>query len=457
MPSVRVAPPAPLATQMGLKAQKHAEADTEAFAGLLGDETLAQANATKAPLSAAQTTAGSRKTAGFKAKPWDAGADESDAFARDQTQADPSNIAFCGAAPVLFALAVSSGDTISPSGAASEHSKGAAARLERPSAGKDSASALSNASAQAACIPQAFSALPDGQEAAALRSGQQNAALAAVDVTVKTHLAPSAAPSVAAALKAIAPEAAQSADSARKAFAAPASQNGESAVVQESGDTAAPVRPTPVSDFSCADKRGQDGSSSHERSAGDERSGAAAAPPPSPTGIGLPVGSSSASDPSPQIFQAIDSAAPQASSEAALADAGQYAQQPVKTIALALAPQNLGSVSIELSLKSGKLDVKVTAAEPETAKLLQRDDAALGNLLHSAGYSVESISIQVSAQAAQPGQTGQGSADPPGSNRGGREQGNRQGSNDQPANRGSDQRPSHGRTADISGGGSLYV
>ncbi len=373
------------------------------------------------------------------------------------------NIAFYAAAPVFIALDFSRGNSASPSDSAATERSGPDAAagkivqtLQSPAspvllaASRETAAASTMASlaTDAFSIEQKATGAPDA-------ANQHTPALAATKATVKTQFA--GAPTVS-------QFSAEVGTDTEKQAADPApSQSGVSASVQESGDSAAPVRLSAAADSSPAGKR--DGASSHDRSSGDERSGASAARS-SETGLALPAdaGSSSVSAPSQQIFEAIKSAAPQASSAAALADESQTALaslQPVKTLSLALTPQNLGSVSIELSLKAGKLDVKVTAAEPETAKLLQRDDAALGSLLQSAGYSVQSISIQVSAQASQTAsqqaQTGQSFPDSSTANSGGREQSNRRGSNEQPANSGSDQRPTHGRTASYSGGGSLYV
>jgi hypothetical protein len=209
----------------------------------------------------------------------------------------------------------------------------------------------------------------------------------------------------------------------------------------------------------------QDSGFSRERSSGSDQSSAVRSP--SDAGLAIPTGSGwvSAPAPSQQIAQAIEAAMPAAMQAGVQPDgtAAASASQPVKTIALALAPPNLGGVEIELSLASGKLDVKIRAAEPETARLLRKDDAALEKLLQSAGISLQGLTIQVSPQAAQSSHTGaqmapngQGFADPSGAD-GGRDQGGRQGGGERPADKGSDRGSTNGRASSNRRGGSLYL
>jgi hypothetical protein len=109
--------------------------------------------------------------------------------------------------------------------------------------------------------------------------------------------------------------------------------------------------------------------------------------------------------PSQQVFDAIRDTLPRASGSSTTASAVlPSSEQPLKVITLALSPANLGTVSIELSLKGDQLGVKVQA-EAGAAKLLSQDDGALEKLLKSAGYSLQGISVQIVSHSAQPSAT----------------------------------------------------
>ncbi len=175
-------------------------------------------------------------------------------------------------------------------------------------------------------------------------------------------------------------------------------------------------------------------------------------------------GAGSAS-PAQQIFDGIQRAVSSSTDGQSGTDTVQTTlegQQPLKTITLALSPQNLGNVAVELSLKSGKLAIKLQVEEPGTMQLL-RQDGALGKLLESAGYSVQNVSIQLAPQTSQLAQTAQAAPNAQNfsgqlnSDGSGQQQGNSQGYNGQSTDRHQDQGPGNGRTEDLSGSGSLYV
>jgi hypothetical protein len=241
----------------------------------------------------------------------------------------------------------------------------------------------------------------------------------------------------------------------------------DTAAASAAGETKASSPLSAAGSAQSRQKTTQDGGSNEERSSGKDRPAAAARSPLEAEFV-IPVGAGSVSalTPSQQIAQAIEAAMPQAAKTGAQADAtpaSSASLQPVKTIALALSPQNLGGVEIELALTGGKLDVKIRAAEPETAKLLRRDDGALEKLLQSAGLSLQGLTIQVSQQAAQSFQTGaqtassgQAFTDSSASN-GGRDQGGRQGGGEKSSDRGSDQGSTNGRVSTNRRGGSLYL
>jgi hypothetical protein len=67
--------------------------------------------------------------------------------------------------------------------------------------------------------------------------------------------------------------------------------------------------------------------------------------------------------------------------------------QVVRTIELTLAPADLGSVTLRLSLKSNVLTVEAEASKASTAKLLSDDRDALEKSLRDAGYDVSTLKI----------------------------------------------------------------
>ncbi len=69
-------------------------------------------------------------------------------------------------------------------------------------------------------------------------------------------------------------------------------------------------------------------------------------------------------------------------------------QQAVKSVTLALDPAGLGTVAIVLSLKGAQLGIAIKASEAGTAQLIRRDNTELSDMLRSAGYSVETLSIE---------------------------------------------------------------
>jgi hypothetical protein len=207
---------------------------------------------------------------------------------------------------------------------------------------------------------------------------------------------------------------------------------------------------------------------SHSHPGDGPASASAEVPRSSEVSLAIPLGASGASPSTPaqQIINEIQRAIPAADKSQALTSALQPTldgQQPLKTITVALSPASLGTVAVELSLKSGQLGVKLRVQEADTVQLL-RQDGSLEKLLESAGYAVQSLSIHLSPQPSHPTQA-PGQATPNGqsfsnqfsSSGSGQEQGSSQNHKGQPTDRNGDQRPGHGRTENLSGGGSLYV
>jgi hypothetical protein len=181
--------------------------------------------------------------------------------------------------------------------------------------------------------------------------------------------------------------------------------------------------------------------------------------------IALGSAGASAATPAQQILVGIQRAIPAADNSqtapAALQPTLDGQQQPLKTITVALSPASLGNVAVELSLKCGRLGVKLQVEEPGTVQLL-RQDGSLEKLLESAGYAVQSLSVHLSPQPNQPtqGQTtpnGQSFSNQFSPAGGGQEQGHSQSHKGQQEDRNAEQKPRYGRTEDGGGGGSLYV
>src|SRR5690606_21673496 len=67
----------------------------------------------------------------------------------------------------------------------------------------------------------------------------------------------------------------------------------------------------------------------------------------------------------------------------------------VKVIQIQLQPADLGTVSVRISLKGNALDVQLEVSHGGTANLVAKHRDALENMLKSAGYTPDHISIQV--------------------------------------------------------------
>lgn len=147
-----------------------------------------------------------------------------------------------------------------------------------------------------------------------------------------------------------------------------------------------------------------------------------AAPAASVSSQTASVTGQAAPPPAQQIFNAIQSAMPEAATAQPTAQTGSPSApagyQPLKTITIALQPEGLGEVAIQLSLKANHLGVRVEASEAGTAQFLRQHDGDLTALLQSAGYTVGSIAVHTAPQqapagnAAQAGAGGQGAFNP---------------------------------------------
>lgn len=66
---------------------------------------------------------------------------------------------------------------------------------------------------------------------------------------------------------------------------------------------------------------------------------------------------------------------------------------PVRVLEIQLHPDDLGTVNVRLRLTSQGLEVRLRASNPDTARMLEQDRAALGEILRSAGYQPGDIQI----------------------------------------------------------------
>jgi Flagellar hook-length control protein FliK len=65
----------------------------------------------------------------------------------------------------------------------------------------------------------------------------------------------------------------------------------------------------------------------------------------------------------------------------------------VKVLRIELQPDDLGTVSVRMSLKQDGLDIRVETSRYDTARLLQRDQDSLAKVLTSAGYRIDGVSV----------------------------------------------------------------
>jgi chemotaxis protein MotD len=73
------------------------------------------------------------------------------------------------------------------------------------------------------------------------------------------------------------------------------------------------------------------------------------------------------------------------------------APSPTRVLHIQLRPAELGLLTVKLSLRDNTLEVKLEAAEHRTVRLLDADKGTLADLLRSAGYAVDHLSVQLPA------------------------------------------------------------
>jgi flagellar hook-length control protein FliK len=73
------------------------------------------------------------------------------------------------------------------------------------------------------------------------------------------------------------------------------------------------------------------------------------------------------------------------------------ASSVVKILHLELQPEDLGTITIRMSLKQDALDIRVEASRYDTACMLQRDQDSLAKILTSAGYRIDGMTVATAA------------------------------------------------------------
>jgi flagellar hook-length control protein FliK len=66
----------------------------------------------------------------------------------------------------------------------------------------------------------------------------------------------------------------------------------------------------------------------------------------------------------------------------------------LKVLTIQLHPVELGVVTVRIGLKDGALDLQMSADRPDAARLLDADRDALCELLRSAGYSIDGLTVR---------------------------------------------------------------
>jgi flagellar hook-length control protein FliK len=116
---------------------------------------------------------------------------------------------------------------------------------------------------------------------------------------------------------------------------------------------------------------------------------------------------------------AMDSGATDAATPAAAPGADASRSAPVKELDVQLNPKSLGLLSIQMRLSNGTLNVTISAANPDTLKLVAGQSGAISEKLKSVDLAAASVTVKAmhivattgaSGEAAQSGAQGQGDA-----------------------------------------------
>jgi len=73
------------------------------------------------------------------------------------------------------------------------------------------------------------------------------------------------------------------------------------------------------------------------------------------------------------------------------------AAPPVRVLSINLHPEELGSVTVRMSMVAGSLDVQIDAEMPDTAQMLRTDTDQISDMLRSAGIQVDGITVRAAS------------------------------------------------------------
>lgn len=161
------------------------------------------------------------------------------------------------------------------------------------------------------------------------------------------------------------------------------------------------------------DKRGADGFGNGGGSGGEAKAAAASVerkPTAAPDDVTQP---GPASSPVQQLGQRLLSAASELKSDAAASMAPTGADQPqtaapVRVLSINLHPEELGSVTVRMTLVRDALEVQIEAEHHSTARMLQSDSDALSDMLRNAGIQMDGVTVRAAAPDTVSASTGSG-------------------------------------------------
>ncbi|RTL72435.1 MAG: flagellar hook-length control protein FliK [Hyphomicrobiales bacterium] len=238
-------------------------------------------------------------------------------------------------------------------------------------------------------------------------------------VKVETHFAPIANPAIAASLAqkiANAGGTGKSADASAAAQTAGAGKPGDDKLVSlKDLDIAQPSAVSRGKAVAGAgvDKRGADGFGNGGGSGADAKAAAASIerkPVAAPADTTQP---GTAASPVQQLGQRLLSAASELKSDASAPMTSTGADQPqaaapVRVLSINLHPEELGSVTVRMTLVRDALEVQIEAEHHSTARMLQTDSDALSDMLRSAGIQVDGVTVRAAAPDTVSAGTGAG-------------------------------------------------
>lgn len=81
----------------------------------------------------------------------------------------------------------------------------------------------------------------------------------------------------------------------------------------------------------------------------------------------------------------------------AASDASTASAPPVRVLSINLHPEELGSVTVRMTMVAGSLDVQIDAEMPDTALMLRTDSDQITDMLRSAGIQVDGVTVRAAS------------------------------------------------------------